>query len=494
MSSEAETGGVQTLQGKPLGEVATQFLDKTPLRFPRELEKLFLEDYREKSLPFVRISLALGIALYAVFGVLDVFIAPQTKNITWLIRFAIVCPLMAVSLGLSLLKAFKKFAEIDTMIVGLSAGFGIIAIIALARDADAVRYYYAGLILVLIYVYTFTKMRFALATVTSLIIILGYEAVAIGAQRMLDAHETFIVFLNNNFFFIAANIMGMIVCYYIERYARKDYLRRLLVIDKQALLETERNQLFDRNRLMKRELEMARSIQQGLIPQVTPNKNIFSLYRPMEEVGGDYFDFISFREGKVGIFLSDVSGHGVPAAFITSMIKSSITQAAQIRDNPAKLLAHLNSVLVDHTNDNFITAFYGIYDERDKTLLYSTAGHNPPFVCTKDKVVELPAQGKQLPIAVLDNDELARRDTSFKNHQTTLPVGAKLVLYTDGLLEAAPKDSRGEVFKEVIREKLMRLEPLPPKEFVEGLMQELIAFRQGEDFDDDICLICMDVV
>ena len=190
MSSEAETGGVQTLQGKPLGEVATQFLDKTPLRFPRELEKLFLDDYREKSLPFVRISLVLGIALYAVFGVLDVFIAPQTKNITWLIRYAIVCPLMAVSLGLSWLPAFKKFAEIDTMIVGLSAGFGIIAIIALARDADAVRYYYAGLILVLIYVYTFTKMRFALATVTSWIIILGYEAVAIGALRMLDAHET----------------------------------------------------------------------------------------------------------------------------------------------------------------------------------------------------------------------------------------------------------------------------------------------------------------
>ncbi len=63
-----------------MGEVATQFLDRTPLRFPRELEKLFLDDYREKSLPFVRISLALGIALYAVFGVLDVFIAPRRRT------------------------------------------------------------------------------------------------------------------------------------------------------------------------------------------------------------------------------------------------------------------------------------------------------------------------------------------------------------------------------------------------------------------------------
>ena len=323
--------GAGAVRGSAFGDKVTQFLERTPLRFSADLEKLFLDDYREKSLPMIRISFVLGIALYAIFGVLDAFIAPQTRNVTWLIRFAIVCPLMAISLGLSWLPIFKRFSEIDTMIVALSAGFGIIAIIALSRDTDAAKYYYAGLILVLIYVYTFTKMRFALATITSLLIILGYEAVGVGPLRMLGAHESFIVFLNNNFFFIAANIMGMIVCYYVERYARKDYLRRLLVVEKQELLQAERNQLFDRNRLMKRELEMARRIQQALIPQETPNKNIFSLYRPMEEVGGDYFDFFRIGdEGKIGVFLSDVSGHGVPAAFITSMIKSSIDRKSVV--------------------------------------------------------------------------------------------------------------------------------------------------------------------
>ena len=496
MSSEPEPAvGAEAVQGSAFGDKVTQFLERTPLRFSADLEKLFLDDYREKSLPMIRISFVLGIALYALFGVLDAFIAPQTKNITWLIRFAIVCPLMAVSLGLSWLPIFKRLSEIDTMIVGLSAGFGIIAIIALSRDTDAAKYYYAGLILVLIYVYTFTKMRFALATITSLLIILGYEAVAIGPLGMLGAHESFIVFLNNNFFFIAANIMGMIVCYYVERYARKDYLRRLLVIEKQELLQAERNQLFDRNRLMKRELEMARRIQQSLIPQETPNENIFSLYRPMEEVGGDYFDFFRIGdEGKIGVFLSDVSGHGVPAAFITSMIKSSITQAAKIREDPAELLGHLNSVLVDHTNDNFITAFYGIYDDRSKDMVYSTAGHNPPFICLSDKVLELPSKGKHLPIAVLDNEELARRDSSFRNHHVVLPAGSKLVLYTDGLVEVAQKSSRGVLFKEIIKEKMLQLRTLSPQKFVEGLMQELILFRQGEDFDDDICLICMDVI
>jgi serine phosphatase RsbU (regulator of sigma subunit) len=496
MSSEPAQGAVaEALRRKGFEETVTRFLERTPLRFSKDLEKLFLEDYREKSLPFIRISFLLGIALYAAFGVLDVYVAPTTKSLTWLIRYAIVCPLMAVSFCLTWAPFFKKVSEFDTLIVALAAGFGIIAIMAFSVDPDVARYYYAGLILVLIYVFTFTKMRFAVATATALVIVLGYEAVAIGPLRMLGAHDSFIVFINNNFFFIAANVMGMIVCYYMERYARKDYLRRLLVIDKQELLQAERNQLFDRNRRMKRELEMARSIQQAMIPQTAPNSNFFSIYRPMEEVGGDYFDFIPVGvEGKIGVFLSDVSGHGVPAAFITSMIKSSITQASKLRDNPAKMLLHLNGILMDHTNDNFITAFYGVYDQGTRKLVYATAGHTSPFICLQDNVTELPAQGKHLPIAVLNNHDLEQMQFLPTNYEAVLPAGSKLVLYTDGLLEVTPKGARDPVFKDVIKEKMLGLRALPPRGFVEGLMKELTLFRQGEDFDDDICLICMDVV
>jgi len=481
--------------GAAFGERVSQLLDKTPLRFSRDLEKPFLDDYFEKSLAMIRISFVLGIALYAVFGVLDVFIAPQTKNITWLIRYAIVCPLMVVSFCATWLRVFRRIAEIDTIVVGLCAGFGIIAMITFSRDADVTRYYYAGLILVLIYVYTFTKMRFGLATLTSWIIVLGYEAAAIGALRMLTTHELFIVFLNNNFFFIAANIMGMIVCFYMERYARKDYLRRLLVVVKQELLQTERNQLFEKSRLVTRELEMARKIQQASIPQRTPSGTISSLYRPMEEVGGDFFDFIPFREeGKIGIFLSDVSGHGVPAALITSMIKSSISQSASLRKNPAELLCRLNSLLLGRTDENYITAFYGIYDERARSLVYANAGHNSPYVCLDNRVAELPSPQKHFPIAFLDNDEIARRNLSYRNYHIVLPVGAKLVLYTDGLVEASRRDQPSVRFKETIKEKMLALKALSPGEFVEALMKELVLFRQGEDFDDDICLICMDIV
>lgn len=312
---------------------------------------------------------------------------------------------------------------------------------------------------------------------------------------MLEGRESFVVFLNNNFFFIAANIIGMIVCYYMELYARKDYLRRLLVIEKQDLVEAERNQLLTRNVLMTQELEMARRIQQNLIPQRTPGDNFSSLYRPMEEVGGDYFDFIPFGDnGKIGMFVSDVSGHGVPAAFVTTMIKISLAQSTRLRGDPAQMLCCLNAALHKQTNDNFITAFYGIYDPLDKSFVYASAGHVPPYLCLGNRVAELRTTHKHLPIAVLSNEEIARMGTSYKNYKIVLPRGSRLVLYTDGPVEVERKGSENFFFQEIIKEKMLGLRALPPRGFVDGLIRELILFRQGEDFDDDICIICMDVV
>lgn len=175
MSSEPATAGrVDLAPVSGSGDEITRLLERTSLRFPAAPERLFVDDYREKSLTMVRMCFILGIMMYAGFGVLDIYVAPLTRNITWLIRFAIVCPFMAASLAVSWLPFFKRIMEIDTMVVGSLAGFGIIAMIAFSRDPDATRYYCAGLILVLIYVYTFTRMRFLVATITGFLIILGY--------------------------------------------------------------------------------------------------------------------------------------------------------------------------------------------------------------------------------------------------------------------------------------------------------------------------------
>ncbi len=473
-------------------EQISYYLERTHLRFPKELEKAFREDYFDKSVNIVRVSLVMGILLYGVFGFLDVFIAPASKTQIWFIRYAIVCPLLAITLGVSWLPLFRKIIMINLSLVALVAGLGISIMIAISTDTNATRFYYAGLILVLMWSYTFNKLRFVYATVSSWLIVIGYEITAILVQRMLSTTELLAVFINNNFFFISANVLGMAANYLMERYARKDFLHRRLIAEKQKLLELERNTLFERNRLIKIELEMAKRIQQQMMPRHQPDPRIFSMYRPMEEVGGDYYDFIQFENiEKLGIFLSDVSGHGVPAAFITSMIKSSIIQSKQLARDPAKLMKHLNTTLLEQTNDNFITAFYGIFDFTERSFVYTNAGHNPPYVCTGNRVMKLETKAHHVPIAVFDNQRLLQRDSHYRNYRVVLPVRSKLILYTDGLVEVRKGAEDPVFFEDVLEEKILQLREMQPREFVESLYRELVSFRGNESFDDDICLICL---
>ena len=182
-------------------EALSLFAGKNRLKFSRELESAFRDDYFKKSLPIIRVSFVLGIILYSVFGILDVFIAPLTKPNIWLIRFAIVCPIMIISILLTLLPGYKKIFALDTSIVAVAAGFGIIAMMAISKDANVTRFYYAGLILVLMWAYTFTRLRFVVATIICWIIVIGYEFAAVFILGMLGTRELLIIFINNNFFF-----------------------------------------------------------------------------------------------------------------------------------------------------------------------------------------------------------------------------------------------------------------------------------------------------
>ncbi|HOG64474.1 MAG TPA: SpoIIE family protein phosphatase, partial [Spirochaetota bacterium] len=123
----------------------------------------------------------------------------------------------------------------------------------------------------------------------------------------------------------------------------------------EAALFAERNKLREKNERMQSELEMARRIQLQLVPAVGPVKGLAFEYRPMTIIGGDFYDFVTFvgRPLEIGIFISDVSGHGVPAALIASMLKSTLLQSVDILDDPPALMTRLNDTLVSKTNDNF---------------------------------------------------------------------------------------------------------------------------------------------
>jgi PAS domain S-box-containing protein len=197
------------------------------LRFPADLEGEFHNDFFQKSITLTRFSLGLGVGLIAVFGLLDIVAAPSTYPQIWAIRFGILCPFLLVVFAFTFHPLFKRWMQPILVLCVLIVGLGIAYFSAIVAPTDpAFTTYYAGLILVIAWNYTFVRLRFWYALGAGAAVLVGYEVVAIGYQRLLATPAGQVTFLNNNFFFVATNILGIVVCYLIERYTRLDFIQR----------------------------------------------------------------------------------------------------------------------------------------------------------------------------------------------------------------------------------------------------------------------------
>ena len=243
------------------------------------------------------------------------------------------------------------------------------------------------------------------------------------------------------------------------------------------------------------EISLAKKVQDQLIPSTPPADYIFSFYKPMEDVGGDFYDFIRFENSdKIGIFISDVSGHGLPAAFITSMLKTTILQSGKRKENPADLLFYINDVLLDQTAGNYITAFYGIYDPVDRKFIYAGAGHPQPYMITGRNISKLDT-GRNTALAIFSTTQLTAIDKLFTNTAIQLPEKSKLLLFTDGLSEARVSVHSNICFETVDMIIAMKEnEKYQCREFVDNLYRKLVEFRGSDSFEDDICIVCLDVM
>jgi len=208
----------------------TMEVNPLTLSFSEHLESVFLAEYYRKSLRLVRLSLLAGIMIYALFGILDEILLPNMKETLWFIRFAIVCPFLLLVIVFSYFSLFQKFFQFAVSLAMAVSGLAIISMISIIPSP--VNYsYYAGLILVFIWGYTFTRVRFVWATAAGWIIVAVYEVVAIWISD--TPHE---VLVSNNFFFISANLAGMISCYYIEYFSRRDFFLAHLLEQKQETI------------------------------------------------------------------------------------------------------------------------------------------------------------------------------------------------------------------------------------------------------------------
>ena len=193
-----------------------------------------------------------------------------------------------------------------------------------------------------------------------------------------------------------------------------------------------------------RELHRVAEIQRSLLPKIIPEIPHLSLaahYQTSQWAGGDYYDFFELPEGKWGLLIADVSGHGTPAAVMMAITHAVAHGHPGDPTPPSKLLEHVNERLTQlYTADGgaFVTAFYGIYDPATRTLDYSSAGHNPPRLkrCVDGSITALDAAGG-LPLGVFGG-------LTFEQATVRLVPGDQLVLYTDGITDATNAD--GEAF------------------------------------------------
>ena len=193
-------------------------------------ESEFLDDYFVKALNPFRFSLILSMIFYGAFALLDATTVPELKNVFWFIRFAVVFPVLLSVFVFTYFKGFKKYMQFLITCIMFITGFGIIIMIILAARISNYSYY-AGLILIFIFGYTFIKARFVYASFAGWLIVIAYEISAIWISD-----TPFTILVNNNFFFISANIIGMFIGYSLELSSRRDfYMGKLLEVEQEKV-------------------------------------------------------------------------------------------------------------------------------------------------------------------------------------------------------------------------------------------------------------------
>jgi sigma-B regulation protein RsbU (phosphoserine phosphatase) len=264
----------------------------------------------------------------------------------------------------------------------------------------------------------------------------------------------------------------------------KDDLEVLGMLASQVAIIIEKvmlhDQLIEKKRL-ETQLEVARQVQLELLPARDPELEGFdiSAYNfPTEEVSGDYYDWVRIYDDQIGIVIADVSGKGVPAALLMAFLRASLRAATHIGYAPHISMSKVNYLLWESIERNqFVTAFYGILDAANRTVAYSNAGHNPPFLMEADGTVHFEERGG-VPLGMF-------RDTRYYEFFATIEPGQVLVLYTDGVTEAMNR-AREEYGRDRLVEAVRQCRHLGAREMIDFIHRDVLNWTEGLGATDDV--------
>jgi serine phosphatase RsbU (regulator of sigma subunit)/anti-sigma regulatory factor (Ser/Thr protein kinase) len=255
---------------------------------------------------------------------------------------------------------------------------------------------------------------------------------------------------------------------------------RVAQLARQQLSEARERERFEQ------ELRVASLIQQTLLPEDVPHLDgydVVAYYQPAREVGGDFYDFLYFDNGRVGLVIGDVTDKGVPAALVMATTRTLIRAAAERLESPGLVLERVNDLLhPDIPPRMFVTCLYAVLDPESGRLQYANAGHDLPYVRRQDGVGELRATG--MPLGLMPG-------MTYEEKEIVMSKGETILFHSDGLVEAHDPD--GEMFGFPKLKSLMASHP-GGASLVEYLLEELAQFTgPGWEQEDDVTFVSLEL-
>lgn len=239
------------------------------------------------------------------------------------------------------------------------------------------------------------------------------------------------------------------------------------------------------------DLRLASSIQRYLLPENLPQTESLEFavkYLPQQLIGGDFYDFFKLPHGKIGVVIGDVSGKGIPAAILMALCQTKLRYIAMSGKSPAQTLCLLNSEMVHAMrSDMFITIIYLVIDPKSGEARFARAGHEPPLLARADSdeaAQPLKSSGMALGMVSEELFDEVMEDASFKMNS-----GDVLVLYTDGLTEAANPEG-GEFTAKKLAQTISTLRSRNANDLNDEIIKSVEAFMgPGNKYGDDLTLL-----
>jgi len=249
------------------------------------------------------------------------------------------------------------------------------------------------------------------------------------------------------------------------------------------MVQAQQAQVGEHERI-EQELRTAQEIQHTFLPKDVPAIRGWQLvpyYQSAREVGGDFYDFLPFEDGRLGLVIGDVAGKGIPAALVMTATRTMLRTATQETSSPGEVFSRANELLyAEIPSKMFVTCFYAILDPTSGLMRYSNAGHDLPYRRCKEGVSELRATG--MPLGLMPG-------SLYEEHEVTIASGESLLFYTDGLVEA--HNPRREMFG-FPRLKTLLKEHSDGSSLFNLLLSELKSFTgEAWEQEDDITLLTL---